>query len=230
MSRTGMFGTIAAVVACAGFVAGCGGGSGYTAAESAPTQPAPGAAAAAAAPTTPGVETALGSFAQSDPATARDQTFASFQRFPKTRAGKIFVGPAVPVAAATAATSAVAATANPVTTVPQSPSGSAATSILPSSAVSSEPVPAPVTTQLSASLEISGTVETVIVGNQVPKSAPQFTVQAITSDSVTLKLNSGTLPGGGTIVELTKGNSVTLSNPSTGASLTIKVVEVKAEI
>ena len=228
MSRTRMFGTIAAVVACAGFVAGCGGGSGYTAAESAPTPAAPVAAAAAAAPATPGVETAIGSFAQSDPATARDQTFASFQRFPKTRAGKIFVGPAVPVAAATAATSAaIGATANPVTTIPQSPSGSAATSVVPTS---SEPTPAPVTTQLSASLQISGRVETVIVGNQVPKSAPQFTVQAITSDSVTLKLNSGTLPGGGTTVELTKGNSVTLSNPSTGASLTIKVVEVKAEL
>lgn len=230
MSRTRMFGALAAVVASAGFVAGCGGGGGYTAAESAPAPAAP-AAAAAAAPATPGVESAIGSFAQSDPATSRDQTFAGFQRFPKTRAGTIFVGPAAPAAAATAATSAaVATTANPVTTIPQTPAASATTSVSPTSTVSSQPAPAPVTTQLSASLDVSGKVQTVMVGNQVPASSPQFTVHAITASTVTLKLNSGTLPGGGTTVELTKDNPITLSNPSTGTSLAIKVIEIKVEV
>ena len=219
MSRTRMFGTLAAVVACAGFVAGCGGG-GYTAAESAPTSTAPAATpAAAAAPAGPTAQGVIGSFAQSDPAASREQTFSSYTQFPKTRAGKIFVGPAAPIAPVAApAIAAAPAASNPVTTVP--------TSTAPTSPTTT----AAVATQLSASLDVSGAVETVIVGGKVPAAAPQFTVVTITAGGVTLKLNSGTLPGGGTTVELLKGVPVTLSNPSTGTNLTINVVEIKAQV
>ncbi len=220
MSRTRMFGTIAAVVACAGFVAGCGGG-GYRAAESAPTSTAAAAtpAAVSAGPTAQGV---IGSFALSDPRSSRDQTFAGYTRFPKTRAGTIFVGPAAPVV--TAPATATPGTANPVSTTPASPTTTGP------AAPATTSTPAPVATQLSASLDVSGAVETVLVGGQVPAKAPQFTVMTITSTGVTLKLNSGTLPGGGTTVDLLKNVPVTLSNPSTGTSLTINVLEIKTQI
>jgi len=225
MSRTRMFGTLAAVVACAGFVAGCGGG-GYTAAESAPTSTTPAAAAAAAgAPAGPTAQGVIGSFAQSDPASSNDQTFSSFTRFPQTRAGKIFVGPAAPAATAPAVAAAPVVTPaanNPVTTIPTSPSAPPPTT--------TTTTPAPVAIQRSASLDVSGAVETVTVGGQTPAAAPQFTVVTITSTGVTLKLNSGTLPGGGTTVELLKGVPVTLSNPSTGTNLTINVLEIKTQV
>jgi hypothetical protein len=214
-----MFGTLAAVAACAGLVAGCGGSGGHTAAESAPTSTTP-APAAAAAPAAPGP---LGAFAQSDPVTGRDQTFASYQRFPKNRAGKIFVDPNEPPPAP-AAPVATAAAGSAVTTVPLSPTAptGAATSALPT--------PVAVTTQLSASLDISGVVQTVVVGDAVPAAAPQFTVQAITSTTVTLKPNSGSLPGGSTTLDLAVGKAVTLSNPSTKANLVINVVEIKSQV
>lgn len=225
MSRTRMYGTLAAVVACAGLVAGCGGGEGYTAAESAPT---PGAAtpapAAAAAPATPAAPGPLGAFAQSDPVTGRDETFASYQRFPKTRAGKIFVDPNEPPPPP-AAPAASAGVGGAVTTVPLSP-----TAVPTAPTTSALPTPAPVTTQLSASLDISGVVQTVVVGDAVPASSPQFTVQSITSTMVTLKPNSGSLPGGSATLDLAVGKAVTLSNPSTKTNLVINVVEIKPQV
>ena len=226
MSRTRMFGTLVAVVAVAGFVAGCGGG-GYTAAESAPTSTtsaaAPAAAAATAGPTAQGV---IGSFAQSD-TSSNDATFSSYTRFPKTRAGKIFVGPAPPPAPAATAAAAAAATpvapaaTNPVTTIPTTPAATPPATTTTTAAVA---------TQRSASLDVSGVVQTVTVGGKIPPAAPQFTVVTISSTGVTLKLNSGTLPGGGTTVDLLKGVPVTLSNPSTGTTLTINVLEIKTQV
>jgi hypothetical protein len=78
-----------------------------------------------------------------------------------------------------------------------------------------------------ATLDVSGTVQNVKVGDQVPPDTKLFTVQAISTSKVTLKVNSGTLPGGGTTLDIAVGQSVTLSNPTTGANYTIKVVEVK---
>ena len=128
MSRTRMYGTLAAVVACAGLVAGCGGGEGYTAAEAAPTSTAPAPAAAAPAAAPPATPGPLGAFAQSDPVTGRDETFASYQRFPKTRAGKIFVDPneppPVPVAPAVTPGAGSAITTVPLNPTP--PTGAAA--------------------------------------------------------------------------------------------------------
>ena len=224
MSRTRMFGTLAAVVAVAGFVAGCGGG-GYTAAESAPTATTPAAApAAAAAPAGPTAQGVIGSFAQSD-TSSNDATFSSYTRFPKTRAGKIFVGPAPPpdpaatAAAAAAATPVAPAATNPVTTIPTTP-----TATPPATTTTA------VATQRSASLDVSGVVRTVTVGGKIPPAAPQFTVLTISATGVTLKLNSGTLPGGGTTIDLLKGVPVTLSNPSTGTTLTINVLEIKTQV
>ena len=219
MSRTRMFGTLAAVVACAGLVAGCGGG-GYTAAESAPTSTTPAAPAAAAAPAGPTAQGVIGSFAQSDPASSQDQTFSSYTQFPKTRAGKIFVAPAAPVVPTpTPAPVATPAATSPVTTIPTAPAPTTIT-----------PTPVPVATQLSASLDVSGVVQTVVVGNPVPAASPQFTVASITATTVTLKINTGTVPGGGTTVDLTLGNPVTLSNATTGTNLVINVKEIKAQV
>lgn len=229
MSRTRMFGTIAAVVACAGFVAGCGGGGGYTAAENPPTSTAPAptpaaAAPAAGAPATPGAQSVVGTFAPSDPATSRDQTFAGYTRFPKTRAGKIFVGPAPTAPDSTSTTASTPPADSPVTTIPLAPT-------IPSTTPgTTAPTPAPVTTKLTASLDVSGTVETVVIGNQVPAASPLFTVQDITASSVTLKINSGTLPDGTTTVKLALNTPVTLSNAAYGTNLTIKVLEIKSQV
>lgn len=214
MSRARKFGTLASVLACAGFVAGCGGG-GYTAAESAPTSTAP-AAATTAAPATPGPATALGAYTASDPS-ATLQSFKGYQQFPEDRAGKIFVDPTVkPAIAVVPASSLPLAPLSP--TAPTS-SGAATTSLT---------TPNPVATKYVASLDVSGAVQTAKVGDQVPVSTPQFTVKAITETKVTFKLNSGTLPGGGSTVEIGAGESVTLSNPSTGASFVVKVVVINA--
>ncbi len=223
MSRTRMYGTFAAVVACAGLVAGCGGSGGYTAAEAAPTSTAPAPAAAAPAAAPPATPGPLGAFAQSDPVTGRDETFASYQRFPKTRAGKIFVDPNEPPPAPVVPVADPGA-AGAVTTVPLNPTAPTG------STVAALPTPVPVTTQLSASLDISGVVQTVVVGDQVPASAPQFTVQSITSTMVTLKPTSGSLPGGSATLDLAVGKAVTLSNPSTKTNLVINVVEIKSQV
>ena len=223
MSRTRMYGTFAAVVACAGLAAGCGGGEGYTAAESAPTSTTPAPAAVAPVTAPPAAPGPLGAYAQSDPLTGRDETFAGYQQFPKTRAGKIFVDPneppPEPVAPAVTPGAGSAITTVPLNPTP--PTGAAASAL---------PTPVPVTTQLSASLDISGVVQTVVVGDAVPATAPQFTVQSITSTIVTLKPNSGSLPGGSATLDLAVGKAVTLSNPSTKTNLVINVVEIKSQV
>ena len=215
MSRARKFGALSAVLACAGFVAGCGGG-GYTAAESSPT--AGGATPTSPAPATPGPATALGAYA---PVNAADavETFKGYQQFPKDRAGKIFVDPTVkPVAPSAPVTAALVA---PVTAVPLAP-------VSPTTK-SNATAPTPVAKAFVASLDVSGAVQSAKVGDPVPAGAPQFTVQTISDVKVTLKLNSGTLPGGGTTIDIGVGESVTLSNPTTGASYVVKVTEIKAQ-
>lgn len=220
MSRARMFGTLASVLACAGFVAGCG-GSGYTAAESAPGSGS--AAPAAAAPATPNAATALGTYSASDPVTTLE-SFKGYDQFPKGRAVKIFTDPTVkpepPVTStpvtSTPITSVPVTTATPTTTTGGTSSGSAAATSTPT----------PVAAQYVASLDVSGEVANARVGDQVPASSPQFTVKAITSTKATLKLNSGSLPGGGTEVDIAVGESITLSNPTTGASFVVKVTGI----
>jgi hypothetical protein len=233
MSRTRMFGAITAVVACAGFAAGCGGG-GYSAAETTPTPgaaAAPAAPAASAAPATPGVQSAIGQFAPSDPATARDQTFAGYERFSRNRAQRIFIGPAPVTPAAAPATAPEASPGGtPLASVPP-PSGSTTPATSPSGSTTSPvPAPAPVSTKLSASIQIDDAVQTVVVGNQVPKEVPQFTVQAITDSKVVLAVLTGTVPGGGTTLELFKDTPVQLTNPDTGVAMTLTVKEIKPEV
>jgi hypothetical protein len=43
---------------------------------------------------------------------------------------------------------------------------------------------------------------------------------------VTLKLNSGTFPGGSSTIDIAAGASVTLSNPTTGAAIFILVKSI----
>ena len=216
MSRARKFGALSAVLACAGLVAGCGGG-GYTAAESSPTTG--GSTPTAAAPATPGPATPLGAYAPTDAADAV-ATFKGYDQFPKDRAGKIFVDPTVKPTPAPAVTSSLA---TPVTSVSVTP-------------VSATPVPTTTTTTTTvaaktyvATVDVSGVVQSAKVGDQVPADAPQFTVKTITDAKVTLKLNSGTLPGGGTTIDIGVGESVTLSNPTTGASYVVKVTAIKAQ-
>ncbi len=225
MSRARMFGTLASVLACAGFVAGCG-GSGYTAAESSPSSGSAAPAAAAPAPATPSASSALGSYAASDPANTLE-TLRGYDQFPKGRAVKIFVDPTVkpePVATtpvtSTPITSVPVTTTTPTTTTGGTSSGSAAATSTPT----------PVATQYVASLDVSGEVANARVGDQVPASSPQFTVKAISATKATLKLNSGSLPGGGTEVEIAVGESITLSNPTTGASYVVKVTGITPSV
>jgi len=223
MSRARKLGALTAVLACAGFVAGCGGG-GYTAAESGPSSGGNTTTSTSTAPATPGPETALGDYAPTDAAEAVE-TFKGYEQFPKDRAGKIFVDPTVkPPAPTTTTTAAASPLASAVTSVPVTPT--APTTTAPATA----PVtPTPVATTYMATLDVSGAAQSVKVGDAVPAAAPQFTVQTVTDAKVTLKLNSGTLPGGGTTIEIAVGESVTLSNPTTGASYVVKVTAIKPQ-
>ncbi len=224
MSRARKFGALTAVLACAGFVAGCGGG-GYTAAESTPgTNGAAATSTTSTTPATPGPETALGAYVPAD-LTEAVGSFKGYQQFPKDRAAKIFVDPTVkPVATTTAAATTPALGAS-VTSVPvTSPAPTATTTTTPATTTVT---PTPVATTYVATLDVSGQAQSVKVGDPVPAAAPQFTVQTITDAKVTLKLNTGTLPGGGTTIEIAVGESVTLSNPTTGASYVVKVTSIK---
>jgi hypothetical protein len=225
MSRTRMFGVIAALVACAGFATGCGGSGGYTAAEETPTTSAPApeapAAATPAAAATPGAESVIGQFDPADPKAAKDQTYAGYERFPKSRASKIFVDPTVkPVAPAPVSDGSTSGGTAPggTTTTPQ-PSG-------PTDPLTPNPAPA----SLTASIDVNGVVEPATLGGAIPAATPQFTVKSITSTTVTLQLLSGTLPGGGTTIDLARDVPVTLNNQSTGANLTLTVKEIKASV
>ena len=90
--------------------------------------------------------------------------------------------------------------------------------------------PEPVAASLTASIDVNGVAEPAAVGGAIPAAAPQFTVKYITNTTVTLQLMSGTLPGGGTTIDLAKDVPVTLNNPSTGANLTLTVKEIKASV
>jgi hypothetical protein len=234
MSRARKLGALATALACAGLVAGCGGG-GYTAAEEAPnasppatTTPAPATAAPATGASAAGSPTsAIGTLSPADPSSG-DQSIKGYDRFPRGRAGTIFVDPTKKAEPATSTTP--ASTDSPVTAVPTSPtSPTAPTAPTAPTTPSSAPAPTPVSTVLVASLDVNGVVQTSKVGDQVPASSPQFTIDAITDTKVTLKPLSGTLPGGATTQDITVGQSVTLNNATTGASLIIKVVEIKAQ-
>lgn len=223
MSRARMFGTLASVLACAGFVAGCG-GSGYTAAESAPGSGSAAPAASTGAPATPSASTALGTFAPTDPVTTLE-SYKGYQQFPKDRAGKIFVDPTVKPAPA-ATTPALPVTSIPTTTTTPATTTTPTGGTTPTTAET----PMPVATQYVASLDVSGEVQNAKVGDSVPASSPQFTVKAVSATKVTLKLNSGSLPGGGTEVEIAVGESITLSNPTSGASFVVKVTGITSSV
>lgn len=225
MTRTRSIAGLACVLAAAGLVAGCGGGS-YTAAESGPSGSSPtttttapaGATAASGADATSSV---IGAVTPEDPSVPQ-ATFAGYQRFPEDRAGKIFINPSPPPAPAAATTT----TASSPATLPPTPVPGLPTTA-PSTTTTTTPATTAPTTVMVATLDISGTSQTVKVGDQVPSDTKLFTVQSISTSAVTLKVNSGTLPGGGTTVDIAVGQSVTLSNPTTGASYTIKVLAVK---
>jgi hypothetical protein len=212
MTRSRSIAAALAALGCAGLlVAGCGGSEGFTASEEAPSSAAGQTTTAAQgqAPADPASQ-AIGAFPASDPASG-DPSFSGYQQFPKDRAGKIFddLTPKPP---------APEPTPTPTTTVPAPTTNTTTTT--------TTPTPTAATTEFVATLDVSGVTQSAKVGDQVPADAPQFTVQAITSGKVTLKLNTGTLPGGATTVEIAKGESVTLSNPTTGASFVVKVVEI----
>ncbi len=68
--------------------------------------------------------------------------------------------------------------------------------------------------------------QTVKVGDVV---SGQFTVQAITADAMTLKLNAGSLPGGDDTVAIKVGESNKLTHPTAG-EFVIAVKSITAEV
>jgi hypothetical protein len=171
---------------------------------------------------------AIGAIPPSD-ASSADQSIKGYDRFPRTRAGKIFIDPTQKAEPAPSTSAPTTAGTAPITTVPASSTSPSTAPTAPTAPATTTPAPQPVSTVLVASLEVNGAVQTSKVGDQVPTASPQFTVEAITSDKVTLKPNSGTLAGGATSQDIVLGQSVTLTNPTTGASLTIKVVEIRSQ-
>ncbi len=220
MSRARKLGALALALACAGLVAGCGAGGGTTDAVEAPAAgtaapPAAGAAPASTPAPGSGATNVIGAFAPADEASL-EETIKGYDRFPRTRAGKIFTDPTVKPAAPAAPAAADPATTG-VTAVP-------ATSATPAgSTEGTAPAPAPVVTELVASIDVSGVLETARVGGQIPAASPQFTVESITTQGVTLKVNTGTFPGGSQTMEVKVGEPITLTNATTGVALTITV-------
>lgn len=222
MGRSRTIGAIIATFACAGLVAGCGSSGGYTASEDPPATgtptEAPAASTGTAAAGAGDATKAVGALAPRDPSLVI-ASFKGYERFPKDRAGKIFVDPTVK-AEAPAPTPAAPGSETGTT------GGGATTPATTDPTTSTPTTSTPVTMVFEATLDISGVSEKARVGSAVPAASPQFTVQGITTSTVTLKINSGTLPGGGSTIDIDKGQSVSLSNPTDGSSYAIKVVDI----
>ncbi len=223
MSRSRTNGTIATLIIATGLLAGCGGSGGHTAEQSAPTTTAPatGTAATAAAPAT---KDAAGSVVSAFPAEdPKAPKFKHYDRFSIFAAGGIFVPPAAAQAAANPTTTAPA-TGAPATTSSGAPSsGSTAPSTAATSGITDD-ADAPRTASVNvAQAEIDGEKRTLKKGDKIPSASPLFTVATVEATKVTLKLNSGSFPGGSNTIDIAAGASVTLSNPTSGATISVLV-------
>lgn len=77
----------------------------------------------------------------------------------------------------------------------------------------------------TANMEVDGAPVIAKVDTKVPTASPYFVVASIDADKVVLRLISGSF-GTGDTVDIAKGASVTLSNPSSGSTIVIKVVDI----
>lgn len=226
MSRSRTIGIVGSLVIGAAALAGCGGSGGFTASEDPPATNAPAPSSGAPAAAAPDATKAAVNLPPSDPEAAV-ASFTGFQRFPKNRAGTILVDQ----------------TPKEVTTGGGATSGAPIGDTGGGSTAGSTPAPAdptlpatpkepatPAPTTYAASLDVDGTPQTVKLGDAVPATNPDFTVQGISTATVTLKLISGTLPGGGTTIDIAVGASMTLTNPTTSVTHVIKVNDVKPQL
>ncbi len=211
MSRARMTGILASLTLTAGVIAGCGAGGGSVAEQSAPaTTTTPATTTPVAAPTTAEDPTkgVVKAIPAEDP---KDAHFKRFDEFPMDGASRIFVAPSVAQTSTSAAagTGGATGTTGGTTTTPTTTTPS--TSNVRTNAVN------------VAQGQVDGKSQTLQVGTQIPTGSPMFTVQSIDTAKVTLKLNSGTFPGGSNTIDIAAGASVTLSNPTTGAAIFILV-------
>lgn len=232
-----------AILAASLAAAGCGGGTsgGHVAAQEAPAETAPADGAAPATTSNPADDArskALGAF---PPAQEGKASFKDLSKFDRARAGTVFQPPASVVAAqaskqASAAPDPSAPTVAPVSSDPQPVTGSTeptSGSTQPSPEADATAAPSDGTDKKSndttASLDVDGTPVFAKVGTRIPSQNPLFTVESVTADKTVLKLNSGSFPGGSSTVDIAKGASVTLSNPASGNTVVIKVLDIGAK-
>lgn len=226
MSRSRMIGVVGSLVIGAAVFTGCGGGGGFTASEDPPASNPPAAASGTPAAAAPDPTKAAVNLAPSDP-TAVTASFAGYARFPKTRAGKIFTDQ---TPKETVTTGGGPTSGAPTDTTGGGSGGTTPAPTNPNLPATPKEPETPAPTTYAANLDVDGTPQTVKLGDAVPATNPDFTVQAISKASVTLKLISGTLPGGGTTIDIAVGASMTLTNPTTSVTHVIKVVDVKPQL
>lgn len=216
MSRARMNGILTALAVTAITVAGCGASGGTVAEQSAPAAGTTPATPAAAAPAT--VEDPTNGVVKAIPAAdPKDAQFKRFDRFPVALASGAFAMPkgAIPKPAATGTggTTGTGTGTGTTTTTTTTTTPTTSTNVR-SNAVN------------IAQVAIDGKAQTLQVSSQIPATNPMFTVQSIDAAKVTLKLNSGTFPGGSSTIDIAAGASVTLSNPTTGAAIFILVKSI----
>ena len=232
-----------AVAAAAGVLAGCGSGGGSSSSSGQPSNPPTPPAAASATPSA-SVSAAGGSVSAVTPVAGQlaqpngDASIAGYSRFDAKRAAVIFhdptaIDPTVPATsgptpsgAPVSAPASTASTSSTASATPAATTPPAASSAPASATTTKAPATAPA---LEATMEISGDEVVVRTKDQIPSDTKQFTVQKIGATSVTLKLNAGQLPGGSSTIVVKKGESITLTNQSTGASYQIKVTGIRAQ-
>lgn len=86
---------------------------------------------------------------------------------------------------------------------------------------------APTVTVMEADFDIGGEPVVAQEGDAIPPGTQQFTLEKITSSTVTLKLNGGLLPSGADTVTLSKGESISLYNQTTSTLYKIRLVEIR---
>lgn len=78
-----------------------------------------------------------------------------------------------------------------------------------------------------ADFDIGGEPIVARMGDSIPPSTQQFTVQTIGATQVVLKLNGGLLPDGSDTITLKVGASITLVNQTTKTTYKLRLLEVR---
>jgi hypothetical protein len=210
-----MNGILTALAVTAITVAGCGASGGRVAEQSAPAAGTTEATPAAATPAP--VEDPTNGVVKAIPAAdPKDAQFKRFDQFPILLASGAFAMPkgAIPKPAATETGGTTGTTGTGTTTTTTTTTTPTTSTNVRTNAVN------------IAQVAIDGKAQTLQVSSQIPATSPMFTVQSIDAAKVTLKLNSGTFPGGSSTIDIAAGASVTLSNPTTGAAIFILVKSI----